>query len=57
MWGVVPVNNSKYQLPVRNIKDLPIDHLLKGMVTCHALTVIDGSLAGDPLDIKVCKFN
>uniref|UniRef100_A0A023F2U2 Cation-transporting ATPase n=1 Tax=Triatoma infestans TaxID=30076 RepID=A0A023F2U2_TRIIF len=53
MWGVVPVNNSKYQLPVKNIKDLPIDHLLKAMVTCHAITVIDGNLAGDPLDIKM----
>ncbi|KAK9506093.1 hypothetical protein O3M35_008091 [Rhynocoris fuscipes] len=53
MWGAVPADNSKFQLPVRNIKDLPVNHLLKAMVTCHSITVIDGNLAGDPLDIKM----
>lgn len=27
--------------------------LLMGMATCHSLTIIDGVLGGDPLDIKV----
>jgi hypothetical protein len=27
--------------------------LLKGMATCHSLTIIDGTLNGDPLDLKV----
>jgi hypothetical protein len=25
--------------------------LLVGMATCHSLTIIEGSIAGDPLDI------
>lgn len=54
MWGVVPVSDSKFQLPVKNIRNLPCDeHFLRAMVTCHGITMIDGSLAGDPLDIKV----
>jgi cation-transporting ATPase 13A3/4/5 len=53
MWGVVPVSNSKFQLPVRSVQALPSDHFLKAMVTCHSLTIIDGALAGDPLDLKV----
>jgi len=27
--------------------------LLTGMATCHSLTIIDGTLNGDPLDLKV----
>ena len=27
--------------------------LLMGMATCHTLTIIDGVLSGDPLDMKV----
>lgn len=27
--------------------------LLTGMATCHSLTIIDGVLNGDPLDLKV----
>ncbi|XP_014255644.1 probable cation-transporting ATPase 13A3 isoform X2 [Cimex lectularius] len=53
MWCVAPVHNSKFHLPVKNIKSLPPDHLLRSMVTCHSITIIEGNLAGDPLDIKV----
>lgn len=54
MWGVVPVQNSKFQLPIRNVSTLPWhEHFLKAMVTCHGITMIDGSLVGDPLDIKM----
>lgn len=33
-------------------KELPY-LLFKGMATCHSLTIIDGTLNGDPLDLKV----
>lgn len=29
--------------------------LLMGMATCHSVTIIDGVLSGDPLDLKVLK--
>lgn len=54
MWGVVPVHNSKFHLPIRKIQSLPTnEHFLKAMVTCHGITMIEGNLVGDPLDIKV----
>ena len=28
---------------------------LVGMVTCHSLTVIDGEISGDPLDLIMFK--
>lgn len=55
MWGVVPVDNDE-QLgsPVRNVTTLSNDHSLKlGMVTCHSLSLINSTVSGDPLDIKV----
>lgn len=33
-------------------KELPY-LLFKGMATCHSLTIIDGTLNGDPLDLKM----
>ena len=53
MWGVVPISSRKFQLPVKEIKSLPLNDVLIGMVTCHGLTIIDGQLVGDPLDLKM----
>lgn len=40
--------------PVVNPKNLPLDHpLLHCMVTCHAITQMDGQMRGDPLDLKM----
>lgn len=38
---------------VQDIKQLPSDHrlLLNAMTTCHSLTIINGILSGDPLDL------
>ena len=30
--------------------------ILMAMATCHSLTIIDGVLSGDPLDLKVSIF-
>ncbi|XP_075212316.1 polyamine-transporting ATPase anne boleyn isoform X2 [Lycorma delicatula] len=53
MWGVVPVEDTKFQIPVKQLDKLPFSHLLTAMVTCHSLTLIDGKLNGDPLDLKM----
>jgi len=29
------------------------DPMLVAMATCHSLTIIDGQLAGDPMDLKM----
>ncbi|XP_066996755.2 polyamine-transporting ATPase 13A3 [Anabrus simplex] len=53
MWGAVPVIDRKFLVPVKNIQRLSISEFLIGMTTCHSLTVIDGKLCGDPLDLKM----
>jgi len=58
MWGVVPVeNNHELGSPIRDVTNLSNDHSLKlGMVTCHSLTLLNKTVSGDPLDIKVNKL-
>ncbi|GLG93617.1 Cation-transporting ATPase [Gryllus bimaculatus] len=53
MWGVVPSLDKKFQVPIKYIDKMEGDELLIGMVTCHSLTIIDGKLSGDPLDLKM----
>lgn len=53
MWGVVSVSLKKFQLPVKDITSLPLNEVLIGMVTCHSITIIEGQLIGDPLDLKM----
>ncbi|XP_041984188.1 polyamine-transporting ATPase 13A3 isoform X2 [Aricia agestis] len=57
MWGVVPTSPAptamlgRVQRDPRKMNDL---HELKiGMATCHSLTLLNGELAGDPLDLKM----
>ncbi|XP_054266144.1 polyamine-transporting ATPase 13A3-like isoform X1 [Macrosteles quadrilineatus] len=53
MWGVVPVTNSHLHPPVRDVAKMPLTPLLYGMASCHSLTIIDGVVCGDPLDVKL----
>lgn len=41
------------QMPLCQVTRLPSDHLLFGMVTCHSITIINGEMKGDPLDLKM----
>ncbi|XP_071110416.1 polyamine-transporting ATPase 13A3-like isoform X1 [Haliotis cracherodii] len=51
MWGVVPAQNQCFQEPIRKLPELPRSQILVCMATCHSLTLIDGELMGDPLDL------
>ncbi|KAH8376056.1 hypothetical protein KR093_011338, partial [Drosophila rubida] len=54
MWGVVPKSSTnQFQIPLKDISRLPYDHFLFGMVTCHSITVMNGTMMGDPLDLKM----
>lgn len=54
MWGIVPVRNNHFHIPIKDVGDLPLDdELCRAMVSCHSLTIIDGKLSGDPLDLKM----
>lgn len=54
MWGVVPKTvTNEFQIPIKQIERLPYDNFLFGMVTCHSITIVNGKLMGDPLDLKM----
>ena len=54
MYGVVPKSAANtLQIPLKQIERLPFDHLLYGMVTCHSITLMNGEMKGDPLDLKM----
>ncbi|XP_046388324.1 polyamine-transporting ATPase 13A3-like isoform X2 [Ischnura elegans] len=46
--------SRRFELPVKSVDRLPIcDPLLVAMTACHSITIIDGKLCGDPLDLKM----
>ncbi|XP_056009039.1 polyamine-transporting ATPase 13A3-like isoform X2 [Ostrea edulis] len=51
MQGVVPANDSSFEDEVLDPSFLKANPLLVGMATCHSLTIIEGSITGDPLDV------
>lgn len=53
MWGVVPCTNGILEESEKNIPKLQHHPLFEGMLVCHSLTIIDGKLCGDPLDVKM----
>jgi magnesium-transporting ATPase (P-type) len=52
---VLPSQDSKFCVePVQDPVVLPVESpFIATMATCHSLTLIDGKLTGDPLDIKM----
>ena len=38
---------------MKDVKQLGRQPVVAAMATCHSLTIIEGSLAGDPLDLKM----
>lgn len=52
---MLPSEDSTFSAePVRYPAVLPVEApIVAAMATCHSLTLIDGELTGDPLDIKM----
>ncbi|XP_022085443.1 cation-transporting ATPase 13A2-like isoform X2 [Acanthaster planci] len=53
LWGVLPLQDQHFLPVVQNAVDLAPGPFLVAMATCHSLTMIDGELVGDPLDLKM----
>jgi hypothetical protein len=50
----LPVENGCFAERVSDAKQLaPSSAVAAAMATCHSLTVIDGKLSGDPLDLSM----
>ena len=53
MWGAIPVVDRSFKTAVRDVTEIRSHPLEQAMASCHSLTLIDGNLTGDPLDVKV----
>ncbi|XP_020601351.1 probable cation-transporting ATPase 13A3 isoform X3 [Orbicella faveolata] len=53
LLGVVPVKAARFGLMIPGDESIPQGPMLTAMATCHSLTVIDGKLTGDPLDLRM----
>lgn len=53
LLGVVPMEFGRFGSLTRDSSNIANSRLLAAMATCHSLTVIDGQLTGDPLDLKM----
>ncbi|XP_070207558.1 polyamine-transporting ATPase 13A3-like isoform X2 [Littorina saxatilis] len=51
MQGVVPAHGAKFDSEVCDMSQMKKGPLLEAMATCHSLTIIEGQLMGDPLDL------
>ncbi|KAG9493960.1 hypothetical protein GDO78_001695 [Eleutherodactylus coqui] len=58
LWGIVPSNGYRFQdiIPTTSSSSLSWGPLLGAMASCHSLIVLDGSVQGDPLDLKMFEF-
>ncbi|XP_054983681.1 probable cation-transporting ATPase 13A4 isoform X2 [Sorex araneus] len=55
LWGVVPCDRNGFQ-EVHSFasgKALPWSPLCAAMASCHSLILLDGTIQGDPLDLKM----
>lgn len=53
LYGVIPVNNGLLGEVITNIQTNFFTNLKEAMASCHSLTLINGVISGDPLDVKV----
>ncbi|CAI9735449.1 cation-transporting ATPase 13A3-like isoform X2 [Octopus vulgaris] len=54
LWAVIPTDHNQFQGLVYEPATMqPQNPLTICMASCHSLTMIDGELSGDPLDLKM----
>ncbi|CAH8487024.1 unnamed protein product [Schistosoma turkestanicum] len=53
MWGIIPYEDGLFRDPELEPSELGNGPLIECLATCHSLTLIEGVLSGDPLDLKM----
>ncbi|CAM1321396.1 ATP13A3 (predicted) [Pycnogonum litorale] len=53
LLNVVPVKNAKFQAEVKRVREQTVGSaVVSAMACCHSLTLVDGKIAGDSLDLE-----
>ncbi|XP_063001500.1 polyamine-transporting ATPase 13A2 isoform X2 [Elgaria multicarinata webbii] len=55
IWGVAPQEESRFLPLVQELRCLPEGPLLSCLASCHALTLLNDQLVGDPVDLKMLE--
>ena len=50
---ILSYSHYSFTEEVRNVPDVGREPMMVAMATCHSLTIIEGELSGDPLDIRM----
>nr|CAH8837909.1 unnamed protein product [Trichobilharzia regenti] len=53
MWGIIPYEDGLFGDPELDPSQIEIGPLMECLATCHSLTLIEGVLSGDPVDLKM----
>ncbi|XP_044764147.1 polyamine-transporting ATPase 13A3-like isoform X2 [Coccinella septempunctata] len=53
LYCVIPASGGSLGPPITDVAKLPYDTFFGGLVSCHSLTIINGEIVGDPLDLKM----
>ncbi|NXK41369.1 AT132 ATPase, partial [Piprites chloris] len=55
VWGVVPLENSRFLPIVHEPRCLPAGPLLYALASCHSASLLRAQLVGDPVDLKMLE--
>ncbi|KAG1700076.1 putative cation-transporting ATPase 13A3 [Nymphon striatum] len=56
LFAVLPVHNSRFTTEVQHVRSQSVKlELFNAMASCHTLTVIDGRITGDSVDLEFFK--
>ena len=55
VMGVVPLKGQAFLPLVPEPRRLPVGPLLRALATCHALTRLQDTPVGDPMDLKMVE--
>jgi hypothetical protein len=51
MWHTFFYPVCRFDPELRDMSQLPKGPMMRAMATCHSLTIIEGEIMGDPLDL------
>ncbi|OXB77267.1 UNVERIFIED_CONTAM: hypothetical protein H355_002259, partial [Colinus virginianus] len=55
VWGVICLEDGRFMPIVHEPRCLPAGPMLHALASCHSVTLLQGQLVGDPVDLKMME--
>ncbi|OXB64406.1 hypothetical protein ASZ78_009989 [Callipepla squamata] len=55
VWGVICLEDGRFMPIVHEPRRLPAGPMLHALASCHSVTLLQGQLVGDPVDLKMME--